>query len=94
MTGETRLRGGAPSPFVESTALRFDLASAGTAHLEIFDVRGRHVRTLVDGRLEAGQHTPVWDGRDDTGRTVAAGVYFVRLETGTGSSVRKVVRAR
>jgi outer membrane protein assembly factor BamB len=62
-----------------------DLDGGGTAtrhaaRLEIYDVAGRHVRTLLDAPLAAGEHRVAWDGRDARGREVGAGIYFVRLE--------------
>jgi PKD repeat protein len=70
-----------PNPFNPSTTIRFELAHGTDATLEIFDVRGRRVRTLVNGRQPAGEISVVWDGRDDRGLSVATGVYFVRLRT-------------
>ena len=60
--------------------------NAGNApvRLNIFDVTGRLVRTLVDGKsLQAGPHTALWDGRDGAGRSVASGTYFARMEAGS-----------
>jgi hypothetical protein len=58
--------------------------SAGmtSARLNIFDVNGRLVRTLVDRAVEAGPHTAIWDGKDQAGRGVASGTYFARMEAG------------
>ena len=55
---------------------------------------GRHVRTLVDGIRESGEHEVVWDGTEASGRTVSAGIYFARLEAPEGRAVRKIVRLR
>jgi len=52
--------------------------------LELFDVRGRRLRTLVSGGLAAGTHTAAWDGRTERGERAAAGVYFLRLTTPAG----------
>lgn len=71
--------------------LSFDTAGQGTVDLSIFDVRGRRVRTLVDGTLHAGSHSVVWDGADNAGRRVAAGVYFARLSVGSESATKKVL---
>jgi len=67
-----------PNPFNPQTTVRLAISRAGTASVEIFDVRGRRVRTLLDGAVEAGRHDLVWNGTDDHGRTVSSGVYFVR----------------
>jgi subtilisin-like proprotein convertase family protein len=75
----TRLVGNVPNPFNPQTEVAFDLAREAAVKLEVFDVRGRMVRRLVDGRLAAGRHAAVWDGRDDDGREVASGTYLARL---------------
>jgi flagellar hook assembly protein FlgD len=68
-----------PNPFQGTTSVRFGLAHAARVRLELFDLAGRRVRTLIDGDLEAGAHATTWDGRDDHGASVRAGVYFVRF---------------
>jgi flagellar hook assembly protein FlgD len=68
-----------PNPFNPSTTIRFDLARTGYASLEVYDLSGRHVRTLDSGYLSAGQHWALWNGQDEHGKTVASGVYFLRL---------------
>ena len=69
-----------PNPFDGVTEISFHLSGSSTARLDVFDVSGRLVRTLVDGVHKAGSHTARWDGRDSAGRLVSAGVYFYRLE--------------
>lgn len=68
-----------PNPFNPQTTLRFDLAQQTHARVQIHDVRGRVVRTLVDGVRAAGTHRVVWQGLGDDGAEVASGVYYVRL---------------
>ncbi|MGH7725863.1 MAG: S8 family serine peptidase [Candidatus Eiseniibacteriota bacterium] len=70
-----------PNPFRERASIRFGLARAGDVRLELFDVAGRRVRTLVEGAHDAGTHVALWNGRDEHGRRIGAGVYFVRLVT-------------
>jgi hypothetical protein len=81
-----------PNPFVGATGVSFKLSSAADVRVEIFDLAGRKVRTLIDRRLEAGRHIAGWDGSDDWGRTAPPGVYFYRLEAGGRTEVRKLVR--
>ena len=88
------MRPNSPNPFGASTALRFGLARAGAARVELFDVQGRRVRARFDGSLDAGDHALTWDGRDDRGAPVAAGIYLARLSAGGASSVARVVRRR
>ncbi|MEZ4387098.1 MAG: FlgD immunoglobulin-like domain containing protein [Candidatus Krumholzibacteriia bacterium] len=68
-----------PNPFNPLTQVRFSAATAGQATLSVHDVRGRRLATLVDGRVEAGEHTVAWDGRDAARRKLAAGVYLLHL---------------
>jgi hypothetical protein len=70
-----------PNPFNPATLLRYGLAAAGPVRLDIFDGRGRLVRSLVRRPyVAAGFYTATWDGRDDGGRPVASGVYHARLQ--------------
>lgn len=71
-----------PNPFNPATTIAFDLPARGPVKLQIFDPRGRLVRTLVDEVRAEGEHRVTWDGRDDRDRTSAAGVYLYRLTAG------------
>ncbi len=71
-----------PNPFNPSTTIAFSLAVSGKTVLSIYSVTGQRVHTMVLGNLHAGEHSVVWDGTDDSGRRVSAGVYLSRLQTG------------
>ena len=71
-----------PNPFNPRTTIRFSTARSGPVKLQVYDVRGRLVRTLVDESRPAGPYSEVWDGRDSRGAGSAAGIYFYRLEAG------------
>jgi hypothetical protein len=79
-----------PNPFSRTTAFRFSLAKPGRADLELFSVDGRRVRTLSNGVREAGEYRLEWNGSDDSGRPLAAGVYYARLLTAQGRFTRVV----
>jgi len=81
----------APNPIVGAGSIRFGLAAEGRARVALYDAGGRHVRQLADGRFAAGPHALPWDGRNDRGSPLAAGVYFVRLETPDAIVTSKVV---
>ena len=68
-----------PNPFSPETHIAFELPLGGRAELQIYDVRGRLIRTLLDAKRPAGLQSVRWDGRDETGRAVASGVYFYSL---------------
>jgi len=75
-----RLMQNVPNPFNPATVIPFSLPGPGSARLTIFDSHGRQVRALLDGaRLDGGQHRLTWDGRDQRGQLVPAGVYFYEL---------------
>ena len=82
----------APNPSRDAAHLRFGLAHEGEVRLELFDVAGRRVRSLLRGPLAAGPHFAVWDGRDDDSRKVQAGIYLARLLTPDRSFVVRLVR--
>jgi len=69
-----------PNPFNPRTTIAFDLPRAGRAQLQIFDVRGRRLRGLVDSVLPAGAHQVLWDGMLESGRPAASGTYIYRLD--------------
>jgi photosystem II stability/assembly factor-like uncharacterized protein len=84
----------APNPFRDATTVRFEVPRAGRVELAIFDTRGARVRTLTDDARSAGVHEVAWDGRDESGRRVAAGAYFFRLRAGEETAGGKVLRVR
>ena len=73
-----------PNPFNPRTAIRFSLPRATHVTVAVYDPRGSRVRTLVDGAMPAGEQSVEWDGCDERGVAVAAGVYLVRLQTVEG----------
>ncbi len=79
-----------PNPFNPSTTLRFELDRGGPVDLAIFDSAGRHLRTLVNGHRESGTHIVQWDGRDETGAMVSAGIYFARARSHDGVTTHKL----
>ena len=79
-----------PNPFNPSTTLKFSLTRDSQVRLTVHDLKGRAVRTLVAGDRPAGDHSVVWDGRDDGGEAVGSGVYFVRVETRDGVDAQKI----
>jgi hypothetical protein len=83
-----------PDPFAGRTNIRFTLRRPDRVRLGVFDVAGRQVRTLVDEERPAQALTTSWDGRDDSGRDVGAGIYLVRLRTSDLEESRKVLRLR
>lgn len=86
-----RLHGNYPNPFNPTTTIRFDLPEAASVNLDIFNLRGQKVRSLVNSDLPAGAHSAVWNGRDTTGNPVSSGVYLYRLSDGNRELTRKMM---
>jgi hypothetical protein len=80
-----------PNPFNPATVIPFEVASAGRVRLDVMDLAGRTVRTLADRIFPAGSHLLPWDGTNAADETVAAGVYVVRMRSGSGDRFRKMV---
>jgi len=81
-----------PNPFNPTTTIQYDVSAGGGAvTLQIFDVSGRLVRTLVDGRQTPGSKSVVWNGTNDRGQGVASGIYFYRMTAPQFLSTRKMV---
>ncbi len=92
--GMLRLAPPYPMPFASETTVSFWLARPSEVSLEIFDIRGRLVRTLASGHHVAGAHEVRWDGRGDSGRRAESGVYFLRCASPLGRESRRVVLVR
>ncbi|MAF27395.1 MAG: hypothetical protein CME07_05970 [Gemmatimonadetes bacterium] len=90
----TQLLGSFPNPFTSATHIAFELAGETRVHIDIHDVTGRRVATVVDELLPPGQHQPAWDGRDSQGLRTASGVYFYRFRAGEVAETKKVVLTR
>jgi hypothetical protein len=80
-----------PNPFNPTTVIRFSLPTRENVSLEIFNVLGQEVKSLVDGELPRGEHITTWDGTDRSGNRQPSGVYFYRLKAGNYIQSRKMV---
>jgi hypothetical protein len=80
-----------PNPFNPSTKIEFTLAKSGIVTLQIYNVLGRKVRTLVSENLPSGYKSVMWDGKSDEGNEVASGVYFYQLKVGDFSEPKRML---
>jgi hypothetical protein len=78
-----------PNPFNAETKIDFR-ADGGAVSLQVYDLTGALVKTLVDGSFEAGYHSVVWDGLDENGNEAASGVYFYRLSGSDGEHIKRM----
>jgi hypothetical protein len=91
---ELAFRQNYPNPFrvQGQTTLEYSLPEQTEVSVSVYDILGRRVRTLVNGKSQrAGVHTVRWDGQNGQGQTVASGVYFARLEAGQTRTIKMVV---
>ena len=80
-----------PNPFNPSTIIPYQLAASAQVRLEVFNLLGQHLATLVDGERPAGFHTATWHAVDGAGRAVGAGVYIYRMTVGVESQTGRMV---
>jgi flagellar hook assembly protein FlgD len=80
-----------PNPFNPVTNFQFTLPKSSHVKIEIFNIVGQKVATLVDGDMKPGLYTADWNGRDESGRTVSSGIYFYRMQAGDFSDMKKMV---
>lgn len=83
-----------PNPFNPTTTIEFELPRQAQARLEIFNLLGERILTLLDGISTAGKHRAVWNGKDAEGNSVASGLYLYRLTTGETTLSRKMMLLR
>ncbi|MFC1800342.1 T9SS type A sorting domain-containing protein [Candidatus Eisenbacteria bacterium] len=94
IAGGSRISLARPNPFGPQTTITYSLKRGGMVDISVFDVRGRRLRTLVEGYAHAGDHDIVWDGTDDSGAWAAPGVYLYRLRTGDIVETRRIVKLK
>jgi len=80
-----------PNPFNPVCTIRYEIPKPGRVSLQVYDIVGKPVRTLVDAWREPGVYSEVWDGRADDGRALPSGIYFYRLKAGDFVATRKMV---
>lgn len=85
------LKQNAPNPFNPTTVLSYDLPKASQVSLEVYNVLGQNVKTLVDQFQEAGTNSVMWDGTDNGGSQVASGLYFYRLTADGFQATKKMM---
>jgi hypothetical protein len=83
-----------PNPFIDRTSIEYALPDAEFVTLEIYNVLGQRVRTLLKGEQEAGYHKVMWDGTSDAGEPVASGMYLYVFKSASHHATERLVRVR
>jgi hypothetical protein len=91
MPDEFTLHQNYPNPFNPVTQIRYDLPEKSNVTLLIYDILGREVATLLNGELEPGYHSVMWNGQNKMGQTVGAGMYFYSIQADAFRKTKKMV---
>ena len=91
ITFETKLLNNYPNPFNPETVISYSLAVASILQIDIYNLKGQRVKTLINEYKPAGEYSVVWNGRDDNGQSVGSGIYFYKMETEDYSAVKRMV---
>ncbi|MBI9037679.1 MAG: T9SS type A sorting domain-containing protein [Bacteroidales bacterium] len=83
-----------PNPFSNETFISFSLKESCDVELYVFDINGRKIKNLFSGKLNAGNHNILWDGKTDKNKTVKPGIYFYSLVLANSAITKKMVRLR
>ncbi len=86
---EYRLEQNFPNPFNGSTQIRFSIPAEDFVDITVYDLTGRQIKTLVSARYPKGEHAAVWDGKEQSGRDAASGIYIYQMKTSRGLIVSK-----
>jgi agmatine deiminase len=88
---ETKLVSAYPNPFNPGTNISFELARPAHVEISIYNIKGHVLKNLIDDFYPHGNHVHYWDGTDNSGKEVAAGVYFYKMKTGNYSAIKKMI---
>jgi flagellar hook assembly protein FlgD len=80
-----------PNPFNPVTTIRFDVPQESHIRMDIYNILGQRVRTLVNSDMQAGYHTIRWNGTNDMGKPLSSGMYIYRIHSSEFTSVKKLV---
>ena len=87
----TNLNANYPNPFNPSTSISFDIATESIVFIEIFNIKGQKVKTLVNEFFNPGSYVIEWNGNDDSGREVSSGIYFYQIRASDQIFTRRMV---
>jgi hypothetical protein len=90
-TPEVILQQNYPNPFNPITTINYSLKENSKVSLKVYNIKGQKVKQLVSEQLSAGQHSVVWNGIDDNGKSVSSGIYFYKLKAGNYQKVKKML---
>jgi len=87
----TKLKANYPNPFNPTTSISFDVDAPSAVNIDVYNIKGQKVKTLVDRFYEIGSHTVQWNGTDETGHPVSSGIYFYKMTAGGYTATQKML---
>jgi flagellar hook assembly protein FlgD len=87
----TKLGGNYPNPFNPTTKISYSVKEPGHVTLEIFNIKGEKIKTLIDSELPADRYTIEWNGTDIYSKPVSSGIYFYKMKCSNYSSTKKMI---
>ncbi len=80
-----------PNPFNPTTTIAFNMVEEGNVSIEVFNIKGQLVKTLINEHMEVGDHSLVWEGTNDNNQKVSSGIYFYKMKSANYSSTKKMI---
>ena len=87
----TELHGNYPNPFNPETKIVYSVKEAGNVTLEVYNIRGQLVKTLVNDVKDTGEFTATWTGTDNSNKSVSSGIYFYKMKSGNYAATKKMI---
>ena len=91
ITVSTTLSNNYPNPFNPTTNIAYSIKDADIVTLEVYNIKGQLVKTLVNETKETGEYTATWNGTDNANKSVSSGVYFYKMKSGNYTSTKKMI---
>ena len=80
-----------PNPFNPTTKIAFEIGESGKTKVEVFNVKGQKIRTLLNEKIEGGKHSVIWGGKDSNNRQVSSGMYFYKVSVNGNQKTSKMI---
>ena len=80
-----------PNPFNPETTISFSIPEDSKVRIDVFNIKGQHIRTVVNGYLEPDFYNIIWNGKDENGKYASSGIYFYKMNTGDYTSIKKMI---
>ena len=87
----TKLAGNYPNPFNPTTTISFSTKEAGYVSINIYNMKGQLVKTLINDQLDAAFHDVIWNGKDDSNKTISSGIYFYKMNANNYAATKKMI---